>query len=79
MLCFIIGKIIDLSIFSDCLNIEFIDILKRILKELKGLFTYDKKGISSIFDVLLSDQEIIEDEFFVKYVNEMKEVFIAQV
>jgi len=62
------------------LNIEFIDILKRILRELKGgLFTYDRKGINSIFDVLLSDQEIIDNQDFTKYVKEMKEVFIAQI
>ena len=69
----------DSSIFSDCLNIEFIDILKRIFKELKGYFPYDKNGISAIFDIILTDQEILENEVYVNSVNEMKEVFVAQV
>jgi len=70
---------VDSSIFSDCLNIEFIDILKRIFKELKGYFAYDKNGISAIFDIILTDQEILENEVYLKCVNEMKEVFVAQV
>ena len=68
-----------MSIFSDCLNIEFIDILNRIIKELKGKFTYDHKGVKTIFDIILTDLEILENELYLRYTEEMREVFINQI
>ncbi len=68
-----------MSVFSDCLNIDFIDIVKSIFKQLKGKFTYDKKGLNNIFEVVLTDPEIIENEIYTKYVNEMKDTFVSQI
>jgi len=46
---------------------------------LKGKFTYDKKGLNNIFEVVLTDPEIIENEIYTKYVNEMKDTFVSQI
>jgi len=75
----ILGIIVDLSVFSDSLNIDYIDIIKNILKEMKGKFIYDKHGISNIFDVVLTDPEISQNEIYFKFTREMKEVFVSQI
>jgi hypothetical protein len=53
--------------------------VKSIFKQLKGKFTYDKKGLNNIFEVVLTDPEIIENEIYTKYVNEMKDTFVSQI
>lgn len=75
----ILGFIVEINIFSDCLNVEFIDILKKVLKEIKGKFTYDVFGLSSIFDILLTDKEIRDNQMYSGYVIKMKEVFMSQI
>lgn len=73
------GVIVDLSIFSDCLNTDFIEILNMRLKSLKEMFNYNQLGIKSIFDILLCDKEISENENYKKYVEEMSVIFPDQV
>lgn len=73
------GIIEKLSIFSDCLNTEFIEILNNNMKNLAGKFPYDKKGLLKIFDSLLSDEEIASNELYNKQVLEMREIFLEQI
>ena len=74
------GKIQESTVYSDCLNIEFIDNLNKTLKELKGKFAYNPNGVKRLLEVVKElDEEICESETYSKYVDEMIEVFVKQV
>lgn len=73
------GIIEKLSIYSDSLNTEFIEIINSVIKNLGGKFKYDKEGIKGIFDILLNDIEINTEELYLKHILEMKEVFMEKI
>ena len=74
------GVIVDSTVFSDCLVIEFIDLLNTMLHNLRGKFSYDEKGLRSLLDEILSQvKEIRENEDYKRYIADMKTELIHHV
>lgn len=73
------SKIQEAIVYSDSLNSEFIDYINDFLKNIKGRYTYDLKGVNKIFEDLITNQEINNNKDYVKYVEEMKQILTKQI
>ena len=49
------------------------------MRNLEGKFKYDKEGIKSIFDIILTDNQINSEELYLKQTLEMKAVFMEKI
>ena len=71
------GNIYEAVIFSDCLVTEFIDLLNSVLIELKDKFTYDFKGLNSLFDhILLNYSEFTINKDYQRFLIDIKRELI---
>jgi lipoate-protein ligase A len=74
------GIIQESTIFSDCLNTEFIEKVNMILKNLEGKFSYDKEGISDLFHSLTQGESEFEvNPEFKKFIEDIKRELVKYV
>lgn len=74
------GIIKESTIFSDCLNTDFIEKINEQLRNVEGKFNYNKEGLIQLFDTLMeSDPEIKSSLEFRSYIEDMKKSLVDQV
>jgi lipoate---protein ligase len=71
------GIIKESTIFSDCLNTDFIEKINQHLRNLEGKFNYNKEGLVKLFDTILEmDPEMKNNLEFKNYIDDMKSILV---